>query len=87
MTDTLPPISHQIWDKKYRFKEFDGTPIDQSMDDTWRRVAKALASVEKDADLWEHRFFATMNKGYFSPAGRIISGAGTGRSVTLSNCL
>lgn len=87
MTDTLPPISHQIWDKKYRFKEFDGTPIDQSMDDTWRRVAKALASVEKDADLWERRFFATMNKGYFSPAGRIISGAGTGRSVTLSNCL
>ena len=86
MTDSLPPISLQIWDQKYRFKEFDGTPIDGSLDDTWRRVAKALAAVESDPGAWEDQFFDIMQQGYFSPAGRIISGAGTGRHVTLSNC-
>ncbi len=89
MTDTLPPISHQIWDKKYRFKEFDGTPIDQSMDDTWRRVAKALAAAEDgviNQTHWEKQFYGIMVSREFSPAGRIISGAGTGRAVTLANC-
>jgi hypothetical protein len=45
MTDktALDPIAHEIWDMKYRFKSADGTPIDETVDDTWRRVAKALA--------------------------------------------
>ena len=45
----LPPISEQIWDTKYRLKEADGTPVDRTIDDTWARVAHAIAAPESDA--------------------------------------
>ena len=38
--------SYDIWDKKYRLIAKDGAPIDRSMDDTYKRVARALADVE-----------------------------------------
>ena len=83
-----PPISDIIWDDKYRLKTFAGVPIDQTVDDTWRRVAKALAAAElpQHQPQIEQEFYEVMSAGLFSPAGRIISGAGTGRTVTLSNC-
>ncbi|MBC6437683.1 MAG: adenosylcobalamin-dependent ribonucleoside-diphosphate reductase [Rhodobacteraceae bacterium] len=80
------PISQDIWDMKYRLKQADGTPIDQSVDDTWRRIARALASVENDQTLWEDRFYSALEDFRFLPAGRILAGAGTGRNVTLFNC-
>ena len=40
------PIAEQIWNMKYRLKEADGTPVDASVEDTWRRVARALAKGE-----------------------------------------
>ena len=43
---TVAPISQQIWDMKYRPKGLDGAPVDQTIEDTWQRVAKALASIE-----------------------------------------
>jgi len=79
-------IAEQIWDMKYRFKEADGTPIDGSVEDTWRRIARALAEVEKDPTKWEAEFYAALEGFKFLPAGRITAGAGTGRSVTLFNC-
>ena len=79
-------ISQQIWDMKYRLKSPDGTPVDKTVDDTWRRIARTLAAPEADAALWEERFFAAMEGFRFLPAGRIISGAGTERRVTLFNC-
>ena len=80
------PIAEQIWDMKYRLKEADGTPIDASVEDTWRRIARALAAVETDPALWEERFYAALEGFKFLPAGRITAGAGTGRAVTLFNC-
>jgi ribonucleoside-diphosphate reductase alpha chain len=80
------PIAEQIWDMKYRFKEADGTPIDGSVEDTWRRIARALAEVETDPAKWEAEFYAALEGFKFLPAGRITAGAGTGRSVTLFNC-
>jgi ribonucleoside-diphosphate reductase alpha chain len=80
------PIAEQIWDMKYRFKEADGTPIDGSVEDSWRRIARALAEVEKDPAKWEAEFYAALEGFRFLPAGRITAGAGTGRSVTLFNC-
>ena len=87
MTD-LAPISSQIWDMKYRFKEADGSAIDLSIEGSWRRVATALASVEKEEmrEQWEERFFSALQDHRFLPAGRILAGAGTGRQVTLFNC-
>jgi ribonucleoside-diphosphate reductase alpha chain len=71
---------------KYRFKEADGTPIDGSVEDSWRRIARALAEVEADPARWEAEFYAALEGFKFLPAGRITAGAGTGRAVTLFNC-
>ncbi len=79
-------ISQQIWDMKYRLKSPDGDPVDKTIDDTWRRVARALAKGEADAAGWEKRFCQAMEDFRFLPAGRILSGAGTDRRVTLFNC-
>ena len=86
MTRFAAPIAEQIWDMKYRLKDADGTPLDGTVEDSWRRVARDLASVEADPAAWEDRFYAALEDFRFLPAGRIISGAGTGRSVTLFNC-
>jgi len=85
---TVASISHQIWDMKYRLKGEGGEPVDKTIADTWRRVARALAEPEAPAvrDLWERRFFDAMEDFKFLPAGRIFAGAGTGRAVTLFNC-
>ena len=80
------PIAEQIWDMKYRLRAADGTPLDATVEETWRRVARDLASVEADPAKWEGRFHAALEDFRFLPAGRIMAGAGTGRSVTLFNC-
>ena len=82
----ITPISRQIWDAKYRLKAGDGTPIDRTIEETWRRVARALAAAETDPALWESRFYGALEDFRFLPAGRILAGAGTERRVTLFNC-
>jgi ribonucleoside-diphosphate reductase alpha chain len=79
------PISRHIWETKYRFRG-DDRAAEASIQDTWRRVARALASVETEAPEWEHRFYALLDGFGFLPGGRILAGAGTGRRVTLFNC-
>jgi len=78
--DALPlqPASLDIWDKKYRLKAKNGVPVDQAIDDTYRRVAKALAEAEPDAErqaYWNERFLWALRRGAI-PAGRITSNAG-----------
>ena len=84
------PVSQRIWDMKYRFKTAPGggataTP-DADLDATWWRVARALAVPERDPELWAGRFHEALSGFKFLPAGRVIAGAGTGRTVTLFNC-
>ena len=88
LASSLPPIAHEIWDMKYRFKRPDGTALDATVEDTWRRVARTLAEVEAPGERarWEETYFQVMAGYRFLPAGRILAGAGTGRSVTLFNC-
>ncbi|MEO1640450.1 MAG: adenosylcobalamin-dependent ribonucleoside-diphosphate reductase [Pseudomonadota bacterium] len=86
MTAFSAPIAEQIWDMKYRFKEADGTPIDGTVEDTWRRIARSLAEVEKNPAAWEGKFYDALADFKYLPAGRITAGAGTARSVTLFNC-
>jgi len=79
-------ISRRIWDTKYRFREL-GEIRDQGVEDTWRRVARALASVETSGRAeWEQRFYNVLEGFKFLPGGRIQAGAGTGHRVTLFNC-
>jgi len=84
----MPNISRQIWDMKYRFKNRDKTPIDLTVEDSWTRIATALAAAEPEAIRSEQqaRFYRALENFRYLPAGRITAGAGTGRSVTLFNC-
>ncbi|MGH9352548.1 MAG: ribonucleotide reductase N-terminal alpha domain-containing protein, partial [Terriglobia bacterium] len=69
--------SADIWDKKYRLKSKDGTILDQTVDDTWKRVARALADVEipEQREAWYEKFLWALRHGAI-PAGRITSNAG-----------
>ena len=82
----LSAIAHQIWDMKYRFKEADGTVHDRTVEESWRRIAKSLAETEQDPSHYEAQFYKALEGFRFLPAGRIVAGAGTARSVTLFNC-
>ena len=86
----LSPISAHVWNEKYRLKAPDGEPVDRSVEDTWRRIAEAAASVEKGGrkvrERWAARYYDALADYGFLPAGRIIAGAGTNRQVTLFNC-
>ena len=77
--DSIPfqEASLDIWDKKYRLVSKSGDPIDKSMDDTYRRVARALADVEspEQREHWYERFLWALRRGAI-PAGRITSNAG-----------
>ncbi|MPQ94810.1 adenosylcobalamin-dependent ribonucleoside-diphosphate reductase [Thioclava sp. JE_KL1] len=86
MSRFAAPIAEQIWDMKYRLKEQDGTPIDATVEDSWRRIARALAEVENKPAKWEEKFYGALEDFKYLPAGRIAAGAGTGRAVTLFNC-
>lgn len=86
MSRFAAPIAEQIWDMKYRLKGADGTPLDGTVEDTWRRIARSLAEVEADPAKWEAKFYSALEDFKYLPAGRITAGAGTGRAVTLFNC-
>ncbi|WP_413624263.1 adenosylcobalamin-dependent ribonucleoside-diphosphate reductase [Luteibacter sp. Lutesp34] len=74
----LQPASYDIWDKKYRLKSKTGEPVDGSVDETYKRVARALSDVEATDELrahWYERFLWALRRGAI-PAGRITSNAG-----------
>ncbi|MBV9552341.1 MAG: ribonucleoside-diphosphate reductase, adenosylcobalamin-dependent, partial [Alphaproteobacteria bacterium] len=88
---SIASISQQIWDMKYRLKAPANEaglrePIDKTIEDTWRRVAAALAVPEADPETWAERFYAAIDDFKFLPAGRVVAGAGSAREVTLFNC-
>jgi len=80
-TDTLEipfqEASIDIWDKKYRLKTKTGQIVDASLDDSYKRIAKALADVEEESvqEQWSERFLWALRRGAI-PAGRIMSNAG-----------
>jgi len=74
----LQPASIDIWDKKYRLKTMEGEPVDASIEETYERVAIALAGVEEGEEkqkLWYEKFVWALQNGAI-PAGRITSNAG-----------
>ena len=70
----LQDASQDIWDKKYRLKRKDGTAVDETIDATYQRVARALAGVEdseENQQFWFEQFTWALRHGAI-PAGRII---------------
>ena len=74
----MQAASIDIWDKKYRLKSRSGDVIDDAIDNSYQRVARAIADVETDDSaraLWYERFVWALRRGAI-PAGRIVSNAG-----------
>ena len=69
--------SLDIWENKYCLKTKQGERVDENMDATYQRVAKALADVEAKPKRkhWNEKFLWALRSGVI-PAGRIISNAG-----------
>lgn len=79
-------ISSHIWRTRYQFHNSNDIH-DQTISDTWWRIAKTLANAEtSDRNHWQQAFFSILNDFKFIPGGRILAGAGTGHHVTLFNC-
>lgn len=83
-------IAESVWNSKYRLTDAGGKAIDISLADTFARVARAAASIEKGGApqrrRWEKRYFDALSDFGFLPGGRILAGAGSNREVTLFNC-
>ncbi len=73
-------IARHVWATRYR------APGEADVAASWRRVARAVAAAERDADAWAARFFGVLDGFRFLPGGRILAGAGIDRRVTLLNC-
>ena len=74
----LQAASFDIWDGKYRLKKRDGAVVDREIDETWRRIARAVSGVEATDELqahWYESFLWALRQGAI-PAGRIVSNAG-----------
>ena len=80
-------LAEEIWTAKYRFRTDRGDG-DSSFAETAQRVAQAVAAAEAPEvrGLWSERFRHAIEDFRFIPAGRVLAGAGTERSVTLFNC-
>ncbi|MFQ6615805.1 MAG: adenosylcobalamin-dependent ribonucleoside-diphosphate reductase [Fidelibacterota bacterium] len=62
-------------------------PWEKGPYDMWKRIAKAMASVEKEEEIWYQRFFSILEDFRFVPGGRIMHGAGREDiTSTLNNC-
>lgn len=85
--ENWPEISRHIWDVKYRYRR-GAEAVDEDIDGTWRRVARAAARAEAEADVWAERFYTGLLADFrFLPGGRILANAGTERdSTTMLNC-
>jgi ribonucleoside-diphosphate reductase, adenosylcobalamin-dependent len=82
--DFATEISRYVWQTRYRNTR--PPAVDRDVEDTWRRVAAAVAAAEAAPERWATRFHEILRGFRFLPAGRILAGAGTGREVTLFNC-
>jgi ribonucleoside-diphosphate reductase alpha chain len=77
-------LSADIWESKYRY--LDGVVPEETVADSWARVARALSKHEDASEIWENRFRDILDAFRFLPGGRILAGAGTHHRATLCNC-
>ncbi len=85
----LSGIRKDVFLDRYSLKDIDGKAMEAFPEQMWQRVAWGIAQTEKTGVLkreWEGKFYKAMQGFKFVPAGRILSGAGTGYEVTFYNC-
>lgn len=85
----LEGVRQKVFLDRYALKDSEGNPIESVPEEMWARVAWGISQVESTPQLrryWEKRFYQALDGFHFVPAGRILSGAGTGYAVTYYNC-
>ncbi len=85
MTFKPSPFGQIVWEDRYALKDENGVLVEKDVSESFRRVAKAIASKEKNSEKWEEAFYGIMSDHYFCPAGRILAHSGTHYSQIL-NC-
>ena len=86
----LQSTSLDIWKTKYQLTAKDGSKVDQNIDDTYIRLARALAEVEVESEQERYfdEFLWALRSGAI-PAGRIVSNAGANEhkpATSTTNC-
>ncbi len=84
----LSGVSEKVFLDRYSLKDKKGNPLEKTPDEMWKRIAKAVSSVENkdNQKKWEKEFYSIMKDFKYVPGGRILSGAGTGFAVSFYNC-
>lgn len=84
----LDGIRKKVFLDRYALKDKDGSLLEQTPEEMWRRVSNGIAQSEKKAvrKQWEEKFYNVLEDFKFVPGGRILSGAGTDYQVTYFNC-
>jgi ribonucleoside-diphosphate reductase alpha chain len=77
-------VARFVWETRYRYRTSLST--ESGLEDTWQRVADAVAAVESKPQAWREPFLEILHDYRFLPGGRILAGAGTAHQVTLCNC-
>jgi len=84
----LTGISEKVFLDRYSLKDKTGKPLEKKPEQMWKRIARAVAGVEKKEvkKLWEKNFYWAMKNFKYVPGGRILAGAGSGYALTFYNC-
>lgn len=85
----LDGVRLKVFQDRYSLKDVNGSQIEDYPEQMWRRVAAAIAQVEKTKERqkeWAAKFYETLKDFKYIPGGRILSGAGTPYEVTFYNC-
>jgi len=85
----LEGIRKQLFEDRYAMRNEEGEIVEKYPEQSWRRMAHALAQAEKTKKLqefWEEEFYSAMTDFKFVPAGRVWCSAGTGTIATMINC-
>lgn len=86
---SLDGVRQKVFMDRYSLKDAKGEATEFTPEEMWQRVAAGIAQMERThalRKLWAQKFYDAMEGFKFVPAGRILSGAGTGYEVTFFNC-
>lgn len=85
----LSDLAQKVFFDRYALKNSEGKRVEDTPEEMWHRVAKSIAQVEitpEKQQHWEKEFYSMLEDFKFVPAGRILTGAGSGVPLTFYNC-
>lgn len=86
---TLDGLRLKVFEDRYALRDREGNQLEHTPEEMWKRVATAIAAAEVTEEkraFWADEFYRALDGFQFVPAGRILSGAGSGYDLTFYNC-